>query len=146
MGNDKLDYLAEAKESQRAPEQIRKAAQQRWEELTGKQEAKAAPAAQRFPKDAIQYAEAQMRGAVELSDSIGRPGRYHSDLGEGVPAREQDKAWYGITATKGNIAGQFPWFSDPQISASRVANALTKGPGSADYEYIIGKILQGENK
>ena len=146
MSQDKLDYLTETKDSQRAPQQIREAAQKRWEELTGQRAAKAAPVAQQYPKDAVEYAESQMRGALDLSDSIGRPGRYHVDLGEGAPAREQDKAWYGIPAQKENIAGQFPWFNDSEISASRVANALKKGPGSADYEYIVGKILASEKK
>lgn len=103
------------------------------------------PVATRYPKEIIQQAEAEMRGAVELSDSMGRPGRYQVDIsepGETANAKVQDRAWYGQGATKATIAGQYPWFADADISASLVEKALTQGKG-ADYERIVDRIAQG---
>lgn len=101
----------------------------------------------RYPNDVIAQAHAEMKSALDLSDLLGRPGRYHADLNEpgtmtSAPARLNDEAWTGIPAQKGNIAGQFPWFNDPEISASKLKSALEKGKG-ADYERIVGKIADG---
>lgn len=111
---------------------------------------KAEPVAKRYSPEIIEQAEGQMRGASELGSSMGRPGRYHIDLGEegNTGTHHGAKEWYGIGATKPSIAGQFPWFADESISLSRVDRAIEKGKG-ADYEYIMEKIartLQDEEK
>jgi hypothetical protein len=102
----------------------------------------AAPAAQRFPADVVSAAEAEMHAAANLGESFDRPGRYHPDLGPEASVKEQDKAWYGVTANKHMVAGQFPRFGDPEVSLSKVQRAIQMGKG-ADYERIVGKIAEG---
>ena len=103
-----------------------------------------------YHPDDIEAAKQQAKGALELSDSLGRPGRYFAESEEGEHAltgRENKEkgeraggSWWSIGAQKGNIAEQFPWFKD--TSASEVKAALEKGEGAA-YNRIIGKIAKG---
>ncbi len=100
-------------------------------------------------------AEAEMRGAVELGESMDRPGRYfaENDPGEytltGRARIQQGErpagTWYGVTATKHIIAEQFPWFDDPAISTSVVKHALGRGKG-AEYERIVQKVADSIEK
>lgn len=165
-----LRALIDEEDQTKVPPKVREAAYKRWKQVydwkppsrvaevteEGKPvpKVKAAPALERTPKaepvakryspDIIEQAEGQMRGASELGSSMGRPGRYHIDVGEegNTGTHHGAKEWYGISATKPSIAGQFPWFADESISLSRVDRALEKGKG-ADYEYIMEKIAKG---
>jgi hypothetical protein len=95
--------------------------------------------------------EAEMRGATDLANILPRPGRYFDEYAEGEHSlagqykikQGQRPAgnWRGVTAQKGNIAGQFPWFNDPEITASRVTKALHKS-GGADWRYVMDKIAK----
>jgi GGDEF domain-containing protein/uncharacterized protein (UPF0147 family) len=102
----------------------------------------AKPVAERFPSDVLEEAHAELRAAHGLTSSFERPGRYHSDLGPEANAREQDKAWYGVTSSRKTVAYQHPWYADESITPGKLADAVQRGKG-ADYERIVGKIAEG---
>jgi hypothetical protein len=114
--------------------------------------AKAVPAAQRFAPDILDEAEGQMRGALDVSDSLPAAGRYFDEYtAEDHPLTQyQDIAageraagkWRGVQSQKGNVAAQYPWFNDPEISTSKLRTALQQGKG-AMYERIVGRIAEG---
>ena len=116
---------------------------------------KAVPASRQYAPDIIEQAENEMRGALELSNSLPEAGRYFAENSfeeHPLPGRYNVKAgerpggtWSGIGSQKGNIGDQYPWFNDPEISASKLRNAIQQGKGAL-YERIVGKIAEGITK
>jgi hypothetical protein len=100
------------------------------------------PVAKRYSPEIIEQAEAEMRGAAELGNSLDKPGRY-MDLtygeGEWEGNRGPDYNWRGVKATKPTIAQQFPWFDDDRMNLTSLNDAIDKGKG-ANYERIMEKI------
>lgn len=104
---------------------------------------------ERFAPDVIAQAEAEMRGAVDLANMMPKAGRYFSEntfeehplAGRyDVKAGERPAgSWSGIGSQKENIAGQFPWFTDENITISKIEKAL-ESKGGVDYERIVSKI------
>lgn len=115
---------------------------------------KVAPLSQRYEPDVLEEANNQMRGALELADTLPTAGRYFNEVGQTDEplahlSRSDIKAgmrpggtWTGIPSQKGNIGGQYPWFNDPEISPAKLRNAIQQGKGAA-YERIVSKIADG---
>src|ERR1700730_12776458 len=75
----------------------------------------------------------------EMPDHV-PPGRYDIKAGG-----RRGGTWSGISSSKGTIAGQYPWFNDPDISLSKIRSAIQQGKGAL-YERIVGKIAEGITK
>lgn len=137
------EFLKATKDNEKLPTAMRRAAQERMGWITG-------PPEYYYSTEDVEAAKREAQGAVELSDTLGRPGRYFAESTpeeHALTGRENKGkgeraggSWFSISAQKGNIAEQFPWFKD--TSASEVKAALEAGKGAA-YNKIVGKIARG---
>lgn len=137
------EFLKATKDNEKLPTAMRRAAQERMGWITG-------PPEYYYSTEDVEAAKREAQGAVELSDTLGRPGRYFAESTpeeHALTGRENKGngeraggSWFSISAQKGNIAEQFPWFKD--TSASEVKAALEAGKGAA-YNKIVGKIAKG---
>jgi hypothetical protein len=146
-----------AKERQRlidngiVPENERGLSAESKERKPPAREKQPAPTLNRFSPEVLNQAKAEMRGAAELGQTLPRAGRYFDEYDESVRPQNMLEGetragrWRGVTSQKPNIAGQFPWFADPDMSLSKIERALAKGKG-AEYERILEKVAESVEK
>jgi hypothetical protein len=99
------------------------------------------PVAEKYSPEILEDAKAELAAAHDLASSFERPGRYHADLGPEANAKEQDKAWYGVSSSRDIVAQQFPWYSDESVTPAKLADAAMRGKG-ANYERIVDRIAE----
>src|SRR5207302_6628810 len=96
---------------------------------------------EKYTPEVIEEARNELQAAYNLASNFERPGRYHPDLGEGVGAKEQDAAWYGVTSSRHIVADEFPWYGKIEQGTDRLGEMIQKGKG-AEYDRLLGTIAE----